>query len=113
MTEMIQPMQVEKTKKQIDSKKRFEKFYAEKLKGQSVTRECECGCSVLYMGLSRHRTTKKHKRIMDAKEEKTEEVKEDYQATSSEPKCPFPGMINEMENQKSKAENGITWTYGA
>jgi len=42
-----------------------------------------------------------------------EQTNADNSAQSSDPKCPFPGMISEMESQKQDKENEIHWTEGA
>ena len=55
------------TKKQLDSRRRFKKFYDEKLKGKNVKRECECGRMIAYMHLSEHKRTQIHKKIMEEK----------------------------------------------
>lgn len=62
--ENMEPVKEEKTPKQIDAAKRFKKFYDAKLKGQNVKKECECGCKISYMGMSNHKKTKKHAKLM-------------------------------------------------
>lgn len=44
--------------------------------------------------------------------EKSEAVNSKYQVPSSGSKCPFPGMVSEMENLNSPS-NKIFWTDGA
>jgi len=57
----------------IDKKERqkeyFKKWYDNKVKKEGLRADCECGCNVAYMNLCNHRKTKKHARLMKAKEE--------------------------------------------
>ena len=57
----------------IDKKERqkeyFKNWYEKRVKKEGLRADCECGTNVAYMNLCNHRKTKKHARLMKAKED--------------------------------------------
>ena len=53
------------------------------------------------------------KEDINISEEPISQVAENNDPGTSESKCPFPGMVEQMESQKSAKEDTVLWTEGA
>lgn len=100
-------------RKKEQTKKRFIKFYDNKKNpdGSEVKRKCECGSVVAYFGMSRHRKTKKHKKLMDekAKKEAVPKKLETYEEMAERHKAEMRARdLEEMEEMKKQdMEEGV------
>lgn len=65
------------TKSRVRNKKWYEENKEEKLAKDRVVMTCECGCEITKKGLTKHKKSKKHEKLMEAKNKKEDNKDDD------------------------------------